>query len=397
MSTVAHHPHRLRAARRDGAQVSPLELFFDLVFVLAITQCTGLMADRHNWEGVEQGLLVLAVLWWTWVGYAWLTSVVDPDAGLVRLVMFAAMAALLVVALCVPSVFTDLGLTFAIAYGFVRAAHIALFTIASSGDPGLHRSVVGLAVSTALGVGLIVAAAFADGFVQGALWIAALALDMGGPYLFGSSGWHLEPAHFVERHGLFVIIALGESIVVLGIGSEVGVTGGVIAAAIMGVLLAAGMWWTYFDVGALLVGRRLEESPPGREQNEFARDAYSYLHFPIVAGVVLVALGFEHALEHVTEPLGNLWAVAITAGLCLFLVGQVLFKIRGMGTFSVPRSIAVTVLAIFVPFATMVDAWAVIGFELIVVWGLILYETFHYAELRAEIRANHHAQPAPTG
>ena len=118
-------------ALRDGEAVSPLELFFDLVFVLAITQCTALMADDPTWRGLGRGLVVLGLLWWSWVGYAWLTSVVDPDEGGVRLVLFAAMASLLVASLCVPDAFDDLGLTLAIAYGVVRAAHIGLFVLAS--------------------------------------------------------------------------------------------------------------------------------------------------------------------------------------------------------------------------------------------------------------------------
>src|SRR3954452_13059033 len=122
---------RLSAVRREGERVTPLELFFDLVFVLAITQCTALMSANPTWSGLGQGLLVLGVLWWAWAGYAWLTSVVDPEEGDVRIVIFAAMGALLIVAICVPDAFGDLALEFALAYGVGRAAHIALFSIAS--------------------------------------------------------------------------------------------------------------------------------------------------------------------------------------------------------------------------------------------------------------------------
>ncbi len=210
----------MTAVLREREGVTPLELFFDLVFVLALTQCTALMAETPTWEGLAKGMLVLGVLWWCWVGYAWLTSVVDPEEGIVRLVIFAAMAGLLVAALCVPDVFDDTGLLFACAYAVVRAAHIALFVLASRDDPALRKSTTGLAVSTALGSGLLVVASFADGTAQGALWALALALDMGGPLLFGQDGWKLMPAHFAERHGLIVIIALGESIVAIGVGAE---------------------------------------------------------------------------------------------------------------------------------------------------------------------------------
>ncbi len=213
MTTTTTRAPRLSAVMREGERVMPLELFFDLVFVLAITQCTALMFNQPTWEGLGQGLLVLGVLWWSWTGYAWLTSVVDPEEGAVRIVIFAAMAAFLIVAICVPEAFDELGLEFALAYGAVRAAHIALFVLASRGDAALRKSVTALALSTAVGVGLLVGASSLDGLSQAALWALALMLDMGGPYFFGSEGWKLVPGHFAERHGLIIIIALGESIV----------------------------------------------------------------------------------------------------------------------------------------------------------------------------------------
>ena len=184
---------RLTTVMREGENVTPLELFFDLVFVLALTQCTTLMAADPSWEGLGQGLLILGVLWWSWTGYAWLTSVVNPEEGAVRLVMFTAMAAFLVAALCVPEAFDSLGLLFACAYGVVRWSQIALFVLASRDDPRLRQSVIGLAGGTAVGVGLLVAASFFDGTLQGAVWALALLLDMAEPFFFGSEGWKLMP------------------------------------------------------------------------------------------------------------------------------------------------------------------------------------------------------------
>src|SRR6266545_4673023 len=223
---------RLSAVMREGERVMPLELFFDLVFVLALTQCTTLMSHDPTWSGLAQGVLVLGVLWWSWTGYAWLTSVVDPEEGAVRIAMFAAMAAFLIVAICVPEAFGELALEFALAYGVVRAAHIALFVLASRDDPALRQSVTGLAVSTAIGLGLLVGASFLDGLGQAALWALALLLDTGGPYLFGAEGWRLVPGHFAERHGLIIIIALGESIVAIGVGAAATISWGIAAAAI---------------------------------------------------------------------------------------------------------------------------------------------------------------------
>ena len=158
------------------------------------------------------------------------------------------------VALCVPQSFGDLGVTFALAYGVVRVAQIGLFMLASRDDPNLRRSIVGLAVSTAIGVGLLLVASSLDGFAQGALWALALALDMGGPYLFGSEGWKLMPTHFAERHGLIIIIALGESIVAIGLGVGGELSFGQGTAAVVGMGLAAALWWLYFDVVALVAG-----------------------------------------------------------------------------------------------------------------------------------------------
>ena len=220
MSSDSTRTPRLTPVMRQTERVTPLELFFDLVFVLALTQCTTLMAAEPTWAGLGKGVLVLGVLWWSWVGYAWLTSVLDPEEGGVRLVMFAAMAALLVVALCVPDAFGDDALLFAVAYGVVRAAHIALFILASRDDPALRQSVLGLAGGSAVGVALLLAASGTDGWLQGSLWALALFLDMAEPFFFGAEGWSLEhPSHFAERHGL-IIIALGESIVAIGVGAR---------------------------------------------------------------------------------------------------------------------------------------------------------------------------------
>ena len=380
--------HRISPRRRDGATVTPLELFFDLVFVLAITQCSSLMDSGHGWRTVIQGLLVLGVLWWSWVGYAWLTSVVDPDDWLPRVVMFVAMSAMLVVALCVPSAFDDraLGLTLAAGYAVVRGAHIGLFTIASADDPELRRAVVYLGFGAVVGVSLVGVAALCDGWVQGVLWFVAQAIDMAVPFLFGSNGWHLEPGHFAERHGLIVLIALGESIVALGAGTSVGLSAGVISAAVLGVVLAAAMWWSYFDVGSQMAARRLADTPPGRMRNEMARDAYSLLHFPIVAGVVLVALALEHVLSHVSEPLDAVASVALGGGLAVFLFGQIAFKLRMTGLLARQRVVPALVVVLAIPLFRVVDGWVSLTIVAVVMWLLIAWELYQYRDVRAELR-----------
>jgi low temperature requirement protein LtrA len=386
MVTPARTP-RVTAVLRSEESVKPLELFFDLVFVLALTQCTALMADDPSWEGLARGLLILGVLWWAWVGYSWLTSVVDPEEGFVRFAIFAAMAGLLVVALCVPEAFDDAALLFACAYALVRGAHIALFVIASHGDPGFRRSVTGLGIGTAIGSGLLVAASFADGALQGGLWALALLLDMGEPYLFGSEDWKLVPGHFAERHGLIVIIALGESIVAIGVGAEgLDVDAGVVAAAVLGVGAAAALWWLYFDIVALVAERRLSKAAVGREQNEIARDSFSYLHFPMVAGIVLFALGLKKTLEHVGDPLETVPAVAMLGGTALYLLAHVAFRWRNVHRFSVQRVVCAAVLCAVIPVALEVAALVTLGALVAALAALIAYETAHFAELRDRLR-----------
>jgi low temperature requirement protein LtrA len=377
---------RLGATLREGERVTPLELFFDLVFVLAITQCTALMSHHPTWSGIAQGLLVLGMLWWAWTGYAWLTSVVDPEEGAVRLVIFGAMAALLLVSLCVPEAFGSLALAFALIYGVVRSAQIALFMLASPDDDGLRHSVLGLAVSTLVAVSLLALASLFDGLAQGALWALALFLDMAGPYFFGSEGWKLMPGHFAERHGLIVIIALGESIVAIGVGASHTLDLGIGTAAVLGVALTAAMWWTYFDIVAIVAGRRLAEAEPGRVQNEMARDSYSYVHLGMFAGIVLVALGLKTTIGHVDDHLHAVPAFALLGGLAIYLLSHVAFRYRHKHTVSRRRLLMAIVLLILVPVATEVPALVALAVVNLLIWALIAYETRSYGEGRQQVR-----------
>jgi low temperature requirement protein LtrA len=380
------HTSRLSAARRQDERVTPLELFFDLVFVLAITQCTALMSHHPTWSGLAQGLLVLGVLWWAWVGYAWLTSVIDPEAGAVRLVLFAAMAALLIAALCVPHAFGSLGLAFALALGFFRVAHIALFMLASPDDDALRHSVLGLAASTAVAVVLLAAASLFDGLAQGALWLLALLLDMGLPYIFGTDGWKLVPGHFAERHGLIVIIALGESIVAIGVGAAGALDFGIGTVAVLGVALAAAMWWIYFDVVALISARRLGEAEPGRVQNALARDSYSYIHLALVAGIVLVAFGLKTSIAHTGDHLHAVPAFSLLGGVACYLLGLVAFRYRHVQTINRQRLVLAIVLLILVPVATAMPAVISLALVDVLIWTMVIYEHHGYDERRDQLR-----------
>jgi low temperature requirement protein LtrA len=393
MEASAETHHRFGATRREGERVTPLELFFDLVFVLAITQCTGLMSHDQTWSGLGQGLLILGVLWWAWVGYAWLTSVIDPEAGAVRGVIFVAMAAMLVVSLCVQEAFGNLALTFALAIGVFRTAHIALFMLAGADDADLRRSVVGLAVSTAVAVGLLALASLFDGLAQGALWALALFLDMAGPYFFGSEGWQLVPGHFAERHGLILIIALGESIVAIGVGASGALDLGIGTAAVLGVFLAAALWWIYFDVVALISARRLSEAEAGRVQNELARDSYSYIHLLLVAGIVLMAFGMKVTIGHHSEHLHAVPAFALLGGLALYLLGLVAFRYRHVKTLNRQRLGLAIVLLLLVPVAVAVPALISLTVAVVLIWAMIAYEHRGYGPGRDRLRREANAAP----
>ncbi len=377
---------RLSATLRDGERVTPLELFFDLVFVLAITQCTALMSHHPTWSGLVQGLLVLGMLWWAWTGYAWLTSVLDPEEGAVRLFMFGAMAALLLVSICVPDAFGSLALAFALIYGVVRAAHIGLFMLASPEDDGLRHSVLGLAVSSAVAVVLLASASHFDGLAQGALWALALFLDMAGPYFFGAEGWKLVPGHFAERHGLIVIIALGESVVAIGVGAAHELDLGIATAAVLGVGLTAAMWWVYFDIVAIVSARRLAEAEVGKAQNELARDSYSYLHLVMVAGIVLAALGLKTTIGHFGGHLHAVAAFALLGGAAVYLLGLVAFRYRHIRSVSRRKLLMAIVLLALVPVATELPALATLALANVLLWALIAYETRGYGEGRRRVR-----------
>jgi low temperature requirement protein LtrA len=376
----------MSAVKREDERVTPLELFFDLVFVLALTQCTTLIAHTPTWGGMLKGLLALGVLWWSWGGYAWLTSVVDPEEGAVRLAIFVAMAAFLVAALCVPGAFGHDALLFACAYAVVRAAHIVLFMLASRDDPALRQSVLGLAVSTAIGAGLLFVAAAASGDLRVALWGIALLLDTGGPFLFGQDGWKLAPGHFAERHGLVVIIALGESIVAIGVVSRTSIDAGIVGAAVLGMAVAAALWWVYFDVTAIMAARRLAQAKPGHEQNGIARDSYSYLHFPMIAGIALIAVGLKVTIADVNASLKLVPATALLGGAALYLLAQVAFRLRNMHTLSGRRLLCALVLLALLPAATALPALATLGILAALLAVLIAYEAIRYADSRDRIR-----------
>ena len=369
-------------------RVTPLELFFDLVFVFAITQVTGFLADKESTEGLLRGLLLLAALWWAWAAYAWLTNTLNPEEGGVRIAVFASMAAMLVVGLATPAAFGTNALVFAVAYFIVRALHLVLYAIAGRGDPELLAAVVRFTPGAVLGPSLLVVAGFFDGPLELTLWIAALAIDYLGALRGRGRGWRLSPAHFVERHGLVIIIALGESIVAIGVGAaELPLNVRTIAAATLGIVVSAALWWSYFDWLIYVSQARITDAR-GAERADLARDLYSYLHMPMVAGIVLFALGMHETLAHIDEPLRLIPAIGLSGGLALYMAAHVALRLRTGGGWGHGRPTAAVILLALIPVATMVPALAALALVTAVCVGLIAYEALRYRYARSWIRGH---------
>jgi low temperature requirement protein LtrA len=368
-------------------RVAPLELLFDLVFVFALTQVTQLMAGDPTWRGLGRGMLVLTALWWAWGAYAWLTNYIAAEEDRERLLVFAVMGAFLVAALAVPHAFGRNALLFAVAYAVARWLHIFIFAEAND-DVDAAGAIRRLARTALPAPALLILAAFFDGTGQALLWIVALAIDFAGPFVFGVRGFRVSPGHFAERFSLIVIIALGESIVAIGTGIHGDLDAGIIGAALLGLVVACALWWAYFDVVALVSERHFREAR-GDQLVRLARDSYSYLHLPMIAGIVLVALGVKKAIGHVDEPLETVPAVALFGGIALYYAGHLGFRIRNVRTLNRPRLVAVVACLCLIPLSTEVDAIWAMALAAAVTSAVIAYETIRYAEARSRVRQTH--------
>ena len=371
-------------AAAQEKRVAPLELFFDLVFVFAITQVTAFMSHDPHWDSLGRGMLILSALWWAWAAYAWLTNYIAAEEDRERLLMLAVMGAFLVAALAVPEAFGDHALLFAIAYAAARWLHIFIFAEAND-DVDAGEAIRRLSRTALPAPLLLIGAAFLDSPAREVVWVLALSTDFLGPYIFGVRGFRVSPAHFAERFSLIVIIALGESIVAIGTGLGHELDAGKVTAALLGLVLAFGIWWAYFDVVAIVAERHFREAQ-GMRRLKLARDSYSYLHLPMIAGIVLIALGVKKAAGHVDEPLDTVPAVALFGGVALYYAGHIGFRLRNVGTLNRPRLFAVALCLALIPVATAVDAFVALAIAAAVTSGVIAYEAVRYAEARSRIR-----------
>ena len=367
-------------------RVTPLELFFDLVFVFAFTQVTGLMSAKPTWEGVGEGMLVLAAVWWAWGGYAWLTNTLASDDWLARFGLLSAMAAMLIAALAVPGAFGDDAVLFGCAYFAVRVLHIVVYTYGAP-DVDARDAIVKLAPGLLAAPALLIVAGFLDGAAQAGLWIFALLLDYGTPYVRDVSGFSVSPAHFAERFGLIIIIALGESIVAVGTGlAGQELTAGAVVAALAAMAIASSLWWAYFDVVSLVAARKLREAE-GLARNRLARDSWGVLHGLLIAGIVLVALGIKKTLADFDEPLGTVPAFALCGGVSVYFAGHLAIRLRSVRTLNRQRLLVAVLALALTPLATSVDAVLASLAVAALLMALIVYETIRLSEARERIRA----------
>ena len=367
--------------------VTPLELFFDLVFVFGFTQVTTVLSNNPTWSGLGHGLLILATLWWAWAAYAWLTNTVDPGLGPVWAAVLVAMGAMFVAALAVPDAFGSHGVVFGVSFLIVTVMHLTLYALTARGDRDLLTAILRIAPSSLTGAALIIAAGFVDGGAKAILWLAAIVIGLFGPLLTGVSGWRVQPAHFVERHGLIVIIAIGESLVAIGLGERrVGLTTGVIVAAVLGFIVATSFWLAYFDFFPIR-GQQLLADRSGVQRTSLARDVYTYLHLPMVAGIVLFAFSMKTTLAHVSDELDTIPALALCGGPALYLLAYVALRVRITRTLGRGRLVAALACLALIPVAMSVPALVAVALVAAVWVALHAYEIIWWREARAETRA----------
>jgi low temperature requirement protein LtrA len=360
--TSVEHEHR----------VTPRELFFDLVFVFAFTQVATLLANDPTFAGIGRGVLVLGALWWAWAAYAWLTNVVDPEEELVGVALLVALIAMFIAALAVPGVFTDDGVLFGAAFLVVC----------------LLGAVLRVAPASLGGATLILVAGFTDS-ARTWLWLAALVVSYVGALLGGSQGWRIHPSHFAERHGLVVIIALGEAFIAIGIGANgIDLGLGEVAAAVLGLLVASSFWLAYFDFFSIR-GEQMLHEREGADRVAFARDLYTYAHYPMIVGIVLFAFAMKTIVGDIGDELDSVAAFALCGGSALFLITFTLVRTRVARRLELSsgRFVAAIAFLLVLPLATLIPALAALALVLAVWLALHAYELVWWREARAESRS----------
>ena len=342
-------PAASRFARdRDAGEeqrATTLELFYDLVFVFAVTQVSHLLLDDLSWKGAGEAALVLLVVWWAWNYTTWVTNELDPDSPVVRLLLIGIMLATLLMAVAIPDAFGSKGLLFACSYVAIQVGRHAFLTFASARPGTIERErAADILVWLSAAGAFWIAGALVEDEARATLWLIALGIDYLGPvFLYrlpgrrrlGAEAWDVETSHFAERFQLFVIIALGESVVLIGATTtDLDLDAARLTALGLAFAGTAALWWLYFDYVAPIAQRRLELAP---NRTQLARDGYTYLHVVMIAGVIVWAVGDELVIAHPTDVLPAVEVAVLVAGPAIYLLGHVLFRLRMAGTLSWKR------------------------------------------------------------
>ncbi len=364
-----------------------LELFFDLVFVFAFTQVTSLILEDSSPAGFARAALVLAMIWWAWSAYTWLTNAIDIENAATRLIVFAVMAAGFFMALSVPDAYQDKGAWFAVAYFIVRVLHTTLFSWGVRHDRGNLRATFLLAPWFLAAASVALVGGFVNPDIRAWVWLVSLAIDVVGTLTVARAEWRVSPSHFAERFALIVIIALGESIVAIGLGAaelERDWTFAIsVVVAFAGVVA---LWWAYFDFVATAVARSLRRAPPAA-RGPLARDVFTFFHYPIVLGIILYAVAVEKTLGHPRDPLSESGRWALGLGIAVFLLGFVLIRFRVIRRVALERVVAgATALAVAVALDGA-DAIVTLAVVIGILIGSILLKTVRLHKVRASLTA----------
>jgi low temperature requirement protein LtrA len=370
----------------EEKKASFLELFFDLVFVFAFTQVTALILEDTSAAGFARAVLVLAMVWWAWSAYTWMTNAIDVESLVTRLIVFAAMGATFFLALAVPDAYQDEGAWFAVAYFTVRVLNAALYTWGVRHDPVQLRATAGLAPWFVAAALVALVGGFVDPDLRPWIWLGSLAIDGAGSLAASRSRWKVSPAHFAERYGLIVIIALGESVVAIGLGVRELERDWVFALSVLvafsGVIA---LWWAYFDFVSIAVERALARATP-EARGMIARDVFTYFHFPIVLGIIFYAVAAEKTLAHPTDPLSKAGRWALGLGIAFFLLGDVLARwrvIRRIAWERVAGGAAAIVAAVVLDGP---DALVTLAVVLAILAVALAVETLRLREIRAGLK-----------
>lgn len=356
--------------------VDPAELFFDLAFVFALARLVGFLHEELTTTTILEALVLFALLWWAWSQFTWAANAVGSSRRGVRVVILAATVATLPMGAALPQAFGDAGVVFALTWGVLVVAALVVYLIGVRRDPAhrdavrrfSQRSLPGLLV-------VVVGAAVTAPSARMALWgLGFVALVAAAAVGGADEGWRITSSHFAERHGLFVIVALGETIVAVGVGvAGRGNDPGVVASLVAGGLLATLLWWTYFDQTAPRAEARLHLTVHSA-RGPVARDLYTYLHLPVTAGIVLVAVTLEEVVAHPEDVLTLALRTVLAVGLGLFLGGTILIDLRATGSLLPERLVALVGLVVLALVAAESSGFSLVAMVDAVVAVMLLVE-----------------------